>query len=296
MSSASMSPYDFVTVRGRGYRPDQVDTFMAELCEDRDAAWERAARLTVLAKEMEAEAERLRAEVEQLPPQTYEALGDRAHRVFRLVVEEAKALHEGARRALTDGVAEAAARADSERCAVQEQADALRADTEERARQWLLAARAEADDIRIGARLEVKERRGEALSALREVRQRTIAMLADLTKEHAERWAEEEREEAARAAAVDAHNAERVARAEAALAEAERALVEAGESARRSEEEAHARAGEVLTEARLREERIARETERVLREHGETWDDVQAHMDHMRDSLMSLTGRAAAAE
>ncbi|GGN37696.1 hypothetical protein GCM10011578_082240 [Streptomyces fuscichromogenes] len=289
-----MSPYDFVTVRGRGYRPDQVDTFMVALCEDRDAAWERAARLTVLAKEMEAESEQLRAEVEQLPPQTYEALGDRAHRVFRLVAEEAKALREGARRALTEGVAEAAARADSARCTVQEQADALRADTEERARQCLLAARAEADDIRIGTRLEVKERRGEALSALREVRQRTIAMLAEQAKEHAERWAEEEREEAARAAAVDAHNAERIARAEAALTEAEQALVEAEGSARRSEEEAHARAGEVLAEARVREEHIARETERVLREHGETWDDVQAHMDHMRDSLMSLTGRAAA--
>lgn len=289
-----MSPYEFMTVRGRGYRPDQVDTFLVALCEDRDAAWERAARLTVLAKEMEAESERLRAVVEQLAPQTYEALGDRAHRVFRLVVEEAKALREGARRELTEGVVEAAERAESARCAVQEQADALRAETEERARQWLLAARAEADDIRIGARLEVKERRGEALSALREVRQRTIGMLAELAKEHAERWAEEEREEAARAAAVDAHNAERIARAEAALAEAEKALEEAGESARRSEEEAHARAAEVLAEARAHEERIARETEQVLREHGETWDDVQAHMDHMRDSLMTLTGRAAA--
>ncbi|MGY5084128.1 cellulose-binding protein [Streptomyces sp. 900105755] len=294
MSSASMSPYEFVTVRGRGYRPDQVDAFMVELGEDRDAAWERAARLTVLAKEMEAEAERMRAVVEELPPQTYEALGDRAHRIFRLVLEEAKTLREGARRELTEGVVEAAARADGECDAVRERADALRADTEERARQVLLAASAEADDIRISARLEVKEQRGEALAALREMRQRTTAMLAELAKEHAERWAEEEREEAARAAAVDAHNAERIARAEAALAEAERALEEAGESARRSAEEAEERAREVLAEAKAREEQIARETERVLREHGETWDDVQAHMDHMRDSLMTLTGRAAA--
>ncbi|MEU9278099.1 cellulose-binding protein [Streptomyces sp. NPDC048342] len=294
MSSASMSPYEFVTVRGRGYRPDQVDTFLAALSEDRDAAWERAARLTVLAKEMEAESERVRAMVEQLAPQMYEALGDRAHRIFRLVLEEAKALREDARRELTEGVVEAAERAERARCTVQEQADTLRADTEERARRLLLAARAEADDIRVGARLEVKERRGEALAALREVRQRTIAMLAEQAKEHAERWAEEEREEAARAAAVDAHNAERIARAEAALAEAERALEEAGESARRSEEEAQARAAELLAEARAQEDRIARETERVLREHGETWDHVQAHMDRMRDSLMTLTGRAAA--
>ena len=63
---------------------------------------------------------------------------------------------------------------------------------------------------------------------------------------------------------------------------------------RRYQEAARVRAAEILEEARVREDRIARETERVLREHGETWDDVQAHMDHMRDSLMTLTGRATA--
>ncbi|MFF7984644.1 cellulose-binding protein [Streptomyces sp. NPDC007901] len=294
MSSASVSPNGFVTVRGRGYRPEQVDTFMAALSEDRDAAWERAARLTVLAKEMEAEAERLRVVVAELPPQTYETLGDRAQRVFRLVLDEAAAVRNSALRELTEGVAEVEERAESMCRAVREQADALRADAEERSRQLLLAARAEADDLRIGARLEVKEWRGEALGALREVRQRTTAMLADQAKEHAERWAEAEREEAASAAAVDAHNAERIARAEAALAEAERARVEAEDSERRYQEAARVRAAEILEEARVREDRIARETERVLREHGETWDDVQAHMDHMRDSLMTLTGRATA--
>ncbi|WP_260328237.1 MULTISPECIES: coiled-coil domain-containing protein [Streptomyces] len=294
MSSTSMSPYCFVTVRGRGYRPEQVDTFMAALSEDRDAAWERAARLTVLAKDMEKEVERLQAVVAELPPQTYESLGDRAQRVYRLVLEEAAALRDKARRALTDDVAEASERAENTRSTAQEQADALRADTEERTRQLLLAARAEADDIRIGARLEVKEQRGEALGAVREVRQRTTAMLAEQAKEHAERWAEAEREEVASAAAVDAHNAERIARAEAALSEAKCALGEAEESSRRAEEAAQTRAAEILAEARAREDRIARDTERVLREHGETWDGVQAHMDHMRNSLMSLTGRATA--
>lgn len=294
VSSASMSPYEFVTVRGRGYRPEQVDTFLVALSQDRDAAWERAARLTVLAKDMEAEAVRMRAVVEQLPPQTYETLGDRAQRVFRLVVDEASAVRDNARRALTDGVVQAQTCAENERCAAQEEADALRADTEERARQLLLAARAEADEIRIGARLEVKEARGEALAALREVRQRTTGMLAEQAREHAERWAEAEREEVARAAAVDADTADRIARAEAALSEAKRALGEAEEWEHRSQEAARVRADEILAEARVREERIARDTERVLREHGETWDDVQAHMDHMRDSLMSLTGRATA--
>ncbi|MGW7236881.1 cellulose-binding protein [Streptomyces sp. NPDC054804] len=294
MSNASMPPYDFVTVRGRGYRPEQVDTFLAALSQDRDAAWERAARLTVLAKDMEAESARVRAVVEQLPPQTYESLGDRAQRIFRLVVDEASALRGNARRALIDGVVQAEECAENERCAAREEADALRADAEERARQLLLAARAEADEIRIGARLEVKEARGEAVAALREVRQRTTGMLAEQAKEHAERWIEAEDEEAARAAEADVQMADRIARAEAALSEAKRALGEAEEWQHRSQEAARVRAEEILAEARVREERIARETERVLREHGEIWDDVQAHMDHMRDSLMTLTGRATA--
>jgi len=40
------------------------------------------------------------------------------------------------------------------------------------------------------------------------------------------------------------------------------------------------------------EERTERETERVLREHGARGEDVQAHMDHVRNSLTALTGRA----
>ncbi|MFE0516507.1 hypothetical protein ACFW2E_43275, partial [Streptomyces sp. NPDC058964] len=94
-----MSPHGFETVRGRGYRPEQVDAYAAALSRDRDAAWERAARLTVLAREMEAEAERLRETVAKLAPQTYEALGERARRVFQLVLEEAAETRESARRA-----------------------------------------------------------------------------------------------------------------------------------------------------------------------------------------------------
>jgi cell division septum initiation protein DivIVA len=294
MSSASVSPRGFVAVRGRGYRPDQVDAYAAAISQHRDAAWERAARLTVLAKDMDAEAERLREAVSRLAPQTYETLGERAQRLFQLGVEEAAALRESARRTAEEQVAQAEARAVGVLEAARDDADALRAEVEERARQRLLAARAEADDIRIGARREVKEGRTEALSALREVRQRTAGMLEEQAKEHEGCWAAAEREVEERATALDAQHAERMARAEAALSEAQQAFADAELSDRRRQEEAGERAAEVVAQARVRAERIARDTERVLREHGETWDDVQAHMDHVRSSLTALTGRAAA--
>ncbi|MCZ4516538.1 cellulose-binding protein, partial [Streptomyces sp. ActVer] len=95
MSNASVSPHGFEAVRGRGYRPDQVEAYAAALSRGRDAAWERAARLTVLAREMEAEADRLHEVVAGLAPQTYETLGDRARRLFELGEEEAAAVSEG---------------------------------------------------------------------------------------------------------------------------------------------------------------------------------------------------------
>ncbi|WP_409471605.1 cellulose-binding protein [Streptomyces sp. HC307] len=296
MSSASVSSHGFVTVRGRGYRPEQVDAYAFALSVDRDAAWERAARLTVLAREMEAEVERLREAVEQLPPQTYEALGERARLLFQLAEEEAAVLREEARREADECVADAESRALDVRRTAQEEADALRADAEERARQRLLTAQAEADELRVTARREVKESRKEAVAALREVRQRTAAMLAEQEKEHARRWASAEQEAEDRTAALDAHFAERMARAEAALSEAEQDRAAAAESDRHWQEQAQARADEVLAEARAEEDRIERETEGVLREHGEQWDKVQAHMDYVRSSLAKLMGNRAQAE
>lgn len=126
------------------------------------------------------------------------------------------------------------------------------------------------------------------------MRLRTSGLLAEQEKEYAERWAEQERVVAEREVALEARHMEQVAAAEAALSEAKRALAEAEESVRRSDDDARVRAAELLAGARLQEDRIARETERVLREHGEEWDDVQAHMDHVRSSLTTLTGRAAA--
>ncbi|MYS14690.1 DivIVA domain-containing protein, partial [Streptomyces sp. SID4982] len=80
----------------RGYRPDQVDAYLAALSRDRDAAWERAARLTVLARRMEGESARLRETAAGLAPQEYDALGERARHAFGLLREEAAALRERA--------------------------------------------------------------------------------------------------------------------------------------------------------------------------------------------------------
>ncbi|MGW4568939.1 cellulose-binding protein, partial [Streptomyces sp. NPDC004561] len=130
MSSASVPQRGFVTVRGRGYRPDRVDAFVEALSEERDAAWERAARLTVLAKDMETEVARLREAVAQLAPQAYDTLGERAQRMFQLAQEEAAELRERTRRETQQQVTQAEECAEGVRWAVKEAADALRAEAD----------------------------------------------------------------------------------------------------------------------------------------------------------------------
>ena len=140
MSSAWVSPQGFVAVRGRGYRPEQVDAYAAALSQDRDAAWERAARLTVLAREMEEEVVRLREVVAGLAPQAYEALGEGARRLFELGQEEAAEVRERARQEAQRLADEAQAHADGVRDAAQAHADSVLSEADERARQRLLAA------------------------------------------------------------------------------------------------------------------------------------------------------------
>ncbi|MDX3645002.1 cellulose-binding protein [Streptomyces sp. MB09-02B] len=290
MSSAPTAPHDFeFDVVRRGYRPDEVDAHAAALSRDRDAAWERAARLTVLAREMGTDLDLLRETVAGLRPQTYEALGGRARELFELGVAEGEAVREGGRDDARRIVADAEEAGQRLRGAAQAYADKVRGEAEERARQVLLAAQTEADELRIEARRVVKEGRGEALATLRETRERAEGMLTELQKEYDARVAGIEREVAEREAAFDAGLADRAARAEAELVAAERGFAEAEADVVRMGEEAEERAAEALAEARRREEWVARETERVLREHGERWDEVRAHMDCIRESLSALT-------
>ncbi|WP_405780092.1 cellulose-binding protein [Streptomyces sp. NBC_00859] len=296
MSSAAVSPHGFTGVRGRGYRPEQVDGFVAGLSDERDGAWERAARLTVLMKEMEADSAALAERVAGLAPQTYETLGERARTLIALVTEEAAGLHSDALAAAQLLHEEVGAAERTLRDAARADADAALAAAEAHAQQVLAAAQGTSEELRIGSRKDAKLWRAEALGVLREMRERTAAALAELEKEHGERADAADRELAARESDFDARHADLIARAEARLAEAHRVLAATEESARHGQEDADARAAELIAHAGVRAERTERETERVLRENGEAQEELRAHMSHVRSSLASLTGKATAAD
>lgn len=282
------------TVRGRGYRTEEVDRYLARLSGSRDQARDRVARLTVLVEQLEGEAARLREEVAGLAPQTYDELSERARRILLLAQEESQTLAADAR---ADAAATRdAAAAHAERVAelARHDAEAVREQTEVRARQGLLRAQREADDTRAGARDDAEAWRAEVLAALDGMRRRSETLLAEREQEQTDRWDAAERELGARDAELAARQAELERHAEARLAEARRAFAEAEESARHGQEDAEAAAAEVIAEARVQEERVGRETERILREHTEAQEEMRAHMNHVRSSLAALTGRTPA--
>ncbi|NEA09332.1 cellulose-binding protein, partial [Streptomyces sp. SID10692] len=96
MSAGPVSAYDVVGMRGRGYRPDQVDRATAELTAERDRALAEVARLADRVEELGAETARLMETAAALPVQDYAELGERARRILALAEEEARALQDGA--------------------------------------------------------------------------------------------------------------------------------------------------------------------------------------------------------
>jgi hypothetical protein len=290
------SPHGFVVLRGRdrGYRPDQVDRRVTELSAERDEAWERTARLTVLAREMADTAERLRVQVAQLAPQTYETLGARAREILAAAEAEALELRDGAEAAAQELREEAEETGRAVRDAARAAATEVRAQTEARARAVVTEAQRVAGELRSAVRREVKELRGEALAALHGIRQRTVCLLADQEKEHQERWEAAGRDIAERETALESWLAERADQAEARLVAARRAHAEAAEAARHSVEDAQARAAELLAQARARADRAERETERALREHQERCEELTAHLERVSGSLPALLEETAA--
>lgn len=295
MSSSTGSPHGFESVapsvRARGYRPAEVDPYVGALHEERDLAWERAARLTVLAKDMEQRAAHLRETVSRLAPPSYENLTERARQLLALSEEEATALV-GTARAEAEAVT-GAARAGAEEVAraATAYADGVRVAATDAEQAHLGAARAVAQDERIGSRREVKQSRSASLAELREARERCARLLATQEEERAERLRGVEEAEAAALRAAEEELSRRVAAAESALSAAKRALAEDEESARHGQEDAEARATALLARAGAHAERVARVTDQLLRGHEDAREEMRAHLQHVRGSLASLTGR-----
>lgn len=290
-TTATSTGFEQVRGRGHGYRPDQVDRFLEELSEDRDAAWERAARLTILANEMDAECAALREQVASLPPANFETLGPGAEELLRLVEEEAAAVRERAEveAQYARDAAETARRTlqDEARAA----ASARLAAAEDQAERMLDEACSRAAEVLGHARAEAEAQRGEADRTLDAMRQDVDRSTAEAAKERQGRLDALRHELAEREAGVDNRLADLLADAERRLDAAHKERAAAEEALRTQEQEADQQAASMLAQARLHEEHVRRDSERTLRAHEEHRDEIRAHLAHIRTTLATLTGR-----
>lgn len=288
----SVTPEGFNVARGRGYHPEQVDMYVADLSVERDAAWERAARLTVLANDMDAEAARLRAAADGLGPATYEALGDGAQELFRVVEAEAADVRDRGE-AAARGEYEAAER-DGRAMRDQARAEAQQrlAVADEMAQGTRDLAERQAADLRDAARAEADRLDADAQRALDGVRQDIARSFAELEKEQRERLDALEHELAEREAGIDGRLTDLMGQAERLLATAQQAHTDAFDDARRMRSDAEAAADEIIARAHATEERVTHDSERSLRAHESNRDEIRAHLANVRTSLATLTGRA----
>lgn len=287
---STSSPHGFVAVR-RGYHPAQVDARVLDLQEERDAADQRAAKLTLLARQLTEEAERLGRAVAALQPDTYATLGDRAGELLATVEEEAADIREAAERDAQRTTATAHTDAATTRDTAHDAAGRLREAAETAARQTLHASRADAERILEAAHADAGKIRDEAAETLRDTTERCAALLESRQQEHAGAHDALTRELHARETTLETRLTDLDTRAQKALDTARRAHTEAEEAARHRQEDAEAQAAGILAQARAEATRIDRATDRVLREHAEAADELNAHMAHVRSTLAALTGK-----
>ncbi|MEV6568833.1 cellulose-binding protein [Streptomyces kronopolitis] len=273
-----------------------MDRRVEGLSVDRDSCWERAARLTVLANEMEAELTELRNHVAQLPPQTFESLGSEARLIFTTAQSEGSRLRAGAERDARQAGKEAAAYSDEVRDAAERAAYTLRTEAEAWGRRTEEAARGEAAELAVTAAQEAAELRDDAAEALAQVRARTAQLLCDQEKRQSQEWDAAGQEIAEREAETDRLLTDLDARGKDARADAQRRYAEAEEEARYQKEDADGRAAGMLAQARAEAERIERATERIVAGHDAERAEVRVHMAHVRTSLAALTGKPQVAE
>lgn len=289
--SSTLSPHGFSAVRGRGYRPAQVDARLDALLLECAELREQDGRLTVLARELSDEADRLRAVVAALPEPTFASLGERASRILREAEEQATELAEMAA-ADTEQLRAEAREAGQALCdAAEEIADKRREEAAGAAEDAVGEMTEQARDLLATAEAEATQTSRSAREELAEVARRSTVLLERQEKDHQEQrdavTSELTRREAENTAAV----ATLEERGETVIAAAKRAYAEAEQASRRGLDDAQAQAGELVAEAKVRADRVARETDRVVRAHEANAAELRAHLTHVRATLAALTGR-----
>jgi hypothetical protein len=279
----------------KGYDVDQVEQALAQLTASRDEAWQRLAALGDEMRGLERELMDVQAAqvVAEAAIPDFEVLSPRAAGLLVTAEEEAAAVRADAVEdsARLDGQARTDAR--RVRANAGQYADQVRAAADESQRRELERARNQAEALRGEADRDVRAAQEEAAAYADEVRRR-----ADQASSEAHTWLAGqqrtvEQEFEAHDTKVVAWEEQVIAIGERKVSESERHLKAMRVKSDEIDADASTQAERLVEAARREATRIAEQSEREEAAFAERREHIQAQLDHIRETLVALTGSVA---
>ncbi|WP_035846774.1 hypothetical protein [Kitasatospora azatica] len=289
--SDAIPSYGFTAAR-RGYAPDQVDRALAGLTAQRDEAWHRLSMLGARLRDLEADLAAARQAAAEAPEPDYATLSEQAADLMAIADNEARQVREKAERFAEDTRDETYQAGQARQQAAAEYATATRAEADAAARRTEERTRAEAEKLRGEADRDARTIRDSATAEAAKIRvaaaeagERAEAKLAELRREADERFAAEE-------TAAQTEDAKISTAAERRLKEAEQYRETVLGVIKQIDTEAQARADQLIDQARREAEQINAATTAEREAFDKRLETVQTHLDHIKGTLASLTGKA----
>jgi hypothetical protein len=289
--SDAIPSYGFTAAR-RGYAPEQVDRALVALTAQRDEAWQRLSWLGAQIRELEAVLEATRKAAAEAPEPDYGTLSEQAADLMAIADNEARQVREKAERFAEDTRDETYQAGQEQQAEAAAYATATRAEADQAARRTEERTRAEAEKLRGEADAEARTIRDTATAAAAQIRvaaaeagEQAESTLAERRRDADERFAAEE----AAAAAEDAKISQA---AERRLKEADQHRESVLGLVKQIDTDAQAKADRLVEQARREGDKIDTASAEERAEFDKRLETVQTHLDHIKGTLASLTGKA----
>ncbi|MEY9945533.1 hypothetical protein [Kitasatospora sp. GAS1066B] len=289
--SDAIPSYGFTAAR-KGYAPEQVDRSLAALTAQRDHAWHRLSRLGAQIRELEAALAAAQQAAAEAPEPDYSTLSEQAGDLMAIADNETRQIREKAERFAVqsrDAVAEAGRTQHAEATAY---ATATRAEADEAARRTEVSTRAEAEKQRAAADRDARAIQDAATAEAARIRVAAAEAGEQAEAELAERHRAADERFAAEEAAAAAADAKISLVADSRLKEAEQRRETTLGVIKQIDTDAQAKADQLIEAARREAEQINARTAAERAEFEKRLETVQTHLDHIKGTLASLTGKA----
>ncbi|HEY2166807.1 MAG TPA: DivIVA domain-containing protein [Jatrophihabitantaceae bacterium] len=276
----------------RGYEPEAVDKYIAQLAGAVSTARREAADL---ARRVEDLAKRQQHAAPPSGAPTFADLGERISQMLTLAEEEAASIRESAVSETERKVAELEASNSKARSDADRYASETRSSADREAARIVEDARRGADQLVDEAEREATARRREAEALYEDQRAKAAKAASDFEQTLAERRANAERDFQEQTRRSEQELAAAQEQVTGSRAEADRIMADANRKSARLTAESEAKAEQIVADAVARADRIRAESEREVAAATQRRDSINAQLTNVRQMLATLSGTSAAA-